>query len=653
MNHKILNIAILAHADAGKTSLVEQFLHKSGQSKHLGSVDKGTTVSDTDPLEIERGISIKLSDISFEYKNCVFNIIDTPGHVDFSSEVEYALKAIDMGILLVSAVEGLQSQTLTLLHALEKLEIPSVIFINKIDREGTQIDEILDELKRESKLKNIIFCKLEERNNLVCPDIFSEEFNQENLIDSLSDKDESLLNAYLNEEKITPKSLKESFKTQFLENQVRPILLGSAKEGSGIQYLLDNIVDYGDFNKPKNENEELSATVFKISEDKQMGTIAHVRVISGTIENRKEIWNQRSSKMLKPSRINITTNQKLKIVNQLTTNEIGLIAGLSDIRTGDTLGTKEFHNEMPLDSPLMTVEVEAKNQSDYTKLANAFGVMNASNPLLNLQWLREEQKFHLDVRGTMQIEILESELQNKYSIEAIFSSPNIKYKETPKQKAEGYVCYWMPKPCWAIIKFEIEPAERGSGISFKSIVPLNAVSQKYQNEVEKTIPKALEQGIKGWPVTDIKITMIEGEEHNVHTRPSDFVIATPMGIMEGLTNTGTSLLEPILEFKMQIPEELLGEIISDVTKMRGSIESPNIKNGKAYLEGKFPLASSLEYSIKFNSKTKGKGKLLTKLVGYEICEDDLGVIRPFNGINPLDTAKYILKARKAITESFK
>jgi ribosomal protection tetracycline resistance protein len=214
--------------------------------------------------------------------------------------------------------------------------------------------------------------------------------------------------------------------------------------------------------------------------------------------------------------------------------------------------------------------------------------------------------------------------------------------------AEGFVRYWMPKPCWAILKFKIEPGERGSGVKYETKIGVNDVLQKYQNEVERTIPVALQQGIKGWEVTDIKITLMEGEDHEMHTHSGDFVVATPMGIMDGLVNSGTTLLEPLISFKISATDDLLGAITSDITQMRGSFESPSMGNGKFTLCGILPLATSIDFPVKLSSRSGGKAKISTQFHSYRECTDEQGVIRAFKGISPLDTAKYILKARKAL-----
>jgi len=262
--------------------------------------------------------------------------------------------------------------------------------------------------------------------------------------------------------------------------------------------------------------------------------------------------------------------------------------------------------------------------------------------------LREDKELHVKIMGWIQIEVIEKILETRFGIKANFQDPTVIYKETPTKKGEGFVRYWMPKPCWAIMKFLIEPGERGSGVIYESKISVDDVHQKYQNEVERTIPSALKQGIKGWEVTDIKITLTEGEDHPVHSNPGDFVVATPMGIMNGLTNSGTTLLEPLISFKISAPESLLGAITSDITQMRGTFNSPEMENDKFILTGILPVATSLDFPVRLSSRSGGKAKIRTEFYGYQECADELGTVREYKGISPLDTAKWILKARKAL-----
>jgi ribosomal protection tetracycline resistance protein len=345
---------------------------------------------------------------------------------------------------------------------------------------------------------------------------------------------------------------------------------------------------------------------------------------------------------------------RVEDTGKVEAGDIAGICGLAGARVGDILvsgqgqGQGQVRDLPLLTAPLISVQIRAVNQKNYPALAEAMMELAEEDPSLDFEWLREEGELHVKVMGWIQMEVLERILADRFGIAARFENPTVIYLETPATIGEGFVRYWMPKPCWAILKFRIEPGERGSGIIYKSIVPVNDVQQKYQNEVERTIAIALKQGIKGWEVTDLKITLTEGEDHPVHSRAGDFTIATPMGIMNGLVNTGTTLLEPMIRFRINAPEELLGPVTSDITRIRGSFESPEIDNGRFTLEGVFPLATSLDFPVKLSSRSGGRARISTHFSCYRECTDDQGIIRPYKGISPLDTAKYILKARKAI-----
>jgi ribosomal protection tetracycline resistance protein len=265
-----------------------------------------------------------------------------------------------------------------------------------------------------------------------------------------------------------------------------------------------------------------------------------------------------------------------------------------------------------------------------------------------MQWLQEERELHLKVMGSIQLEILTSQLKSRFDLQATFGPPSVIYKETPTVAGEGYIAYTMPKPCWAILRFRIEPGVPGSGLQFHTKVRAEDLLVRYQNEVERRVPEALQQGLLGWEVTDAIITLVEGQHHVWHTHPLDFAVATPMGLMDGLVNTGTTLLEPLLRFRITIPEELGGKILNDLVQMRASFDPPVTIKERMSIEGILPVATSLEYPIKLSSLTGGRGTMTTFYAGYQPCPPDVQVSRPRRGVNPLDQSKYILSVRKAL-----
>jgi ribosomal protection tetracycline resistance protein len=651
MRKPIRNIAIMAHADAGKTTITEQFLYFSGQTSQPGNVDKGTTQSDHLPVEKERGISVSSSQTSFYWDNTRINLIDTPGHVDFSGDVERMLRVPDGIILVISAVEGVQAHTETLWDVLRERQIPVIFFINKIDRVGADTASVIFAMKKELNVNPLVLQATEKEgeNEVEIRNLWDKDFRLPELIENIVEHDERMLSNYL-EGKVPDFQELDNQLAKMIKNcAVYPLLFGSAKTGLGIEALLNSIVSYfpaskGDLLKP------LSALVYGIGHDKIMGKIAYVRVFQGAISNREVVHNTTQGTEEKVTQVRRILPGKYEDIGTVEAGDLAGICGLRSACVGDLLGviTDDIPEVVKLRTPLIVVQVNAINKKDYPALVAALQELAAEDPALEFEWLREESELRVKIMGWIQMEILERILADRFGIEAKFENPTVIYKETPSSAAEGFVQYWMPKPCWAIMKFRIEPGERGSGVVYQSTVAVNDIQQKYQNEVERSIEGALKQGIKGWEVTDIRITLIEGEDHPMHSRAGDFAVATPMGIMNGLVNSETTLLEPMIRFKIDASEDLLGLITSDITNMRGTFESPEIQNDRFTLTGVLPLATSLDYPVKLSSRSGGKARISTYFSGYQECSDEQGVIRPYKGISPLDTAKYILKARRAI-----
>ncbi len=648
--HLIRNIGILAHVDAGKTSLTENMLLLSNSIKKAGSVDKGTSTTDFLDVEKERGISIRSAITYFNWKNYRINIVDTPGHIDFSSEVERSLSVLDAAVLVISAVDGIQPQTEAIWDALQALKIPVIIFINKIDRPGSDLEMVVNEIEKEFKKSLFLFQDVKDEENIdvavVSPDIKDLFTQKPELIEKVAETDDVLLDKFLEDETISIDDLLFSLKSAVEKQMLIPVLYGSAKTAAGIDSLLDAIINW--LPSPNGNNDELSGLIFSVIHDDKIGKLCGVRLFGGKLSVRDSV-NFSSASEEKISIIRKYSGISYEQIDSFGTGEYAFVGGLSSAKIGDIIGHEpDNFSSYNFDVPLLSVRLEAVNDSDYPKLAGALHVLSIEDPLLNLDWDKDEKELNIRIRGVIQAEIIESVLKSRFNIEAVFGEPNIIYKETPKKTGLAYANYTMPKPCWAIVTFRIEPGERGSGISYKSEVSVNNIKQRYQNEIQNAIGNALKQGIKGWEVTDIIISLIKGEDHEIHSRPGDFIIATNMAVMNGLSETNTDLLEPVLAFSISAPEENLGRIAGDLHKMRASFNNPVFDNGKVKLEGKIPLASSLKYSVELSSLTGGKGKFSTRLSTYEKIPDELGKIRKYKGISPLDRSKYILKMRGAI-----
>lgn len=691
----IRNIGIVSHVDAGKTTVTEQFLYASGAIRTAGSVDKGTAKTDSLAVERERGISVRAAITSFYWRNTKINLIDTPGHVDFSAEIERSLRALDGVVLIVSAVEGVQAHTETLWQALRALRMPTLILINKLDRIGADHGAVLAEIKREltpnclplqvvrdeatanAGLGSGWSAQIFEQGRdkpfieplievIVSVDSNSADSNSvdsnpadsnsaagaEDSLDSAQESDSgsetSLLEKYLNGDPLSFDSLNQAIARQTAAAALFPTFFGVSKNAIGIEELLDGIVDYLP-GPTAAADAPLSGVVFKIEHDTKLGKIAAVRLFSGQIQIRDNVHNATRDLDEKVNLIKQITPQKLEDMASFTAGDIAAVSGFSKARVGDLIGaTDNVPWELKLGEPLLTVKVAPVDESACSALAAALLELSVEDPQLDFQWLRDEREMHININGWIQIEVLEAIMKDRFDLEAKFESPTIIYKETPSREGLGSERYTMPKPCWAVVDFLITPGALGSGVVYQSNISVDKIAAKYQNEVERTIASALKQGPKGWEVTDLKITLVDGTDHILHSRSGDFVVATPMAILNGLVETGTTLLEPILAFRIVAPEDLFGTIASDLTRMRATFETPVFENGRFRLLGRIPAATSLDYPIKLSSRTGGKGKITTRLDGYELCNDEQGVTRLYRGISPLDRAKYILQARKAL-----
>lgn len=631
------NIGIFAHVDAGKTTLSEQLLSCAGAIRTVGSVDSGTAHTDTLPVERRRGISVKATCVSFSWKNVQINLIDTPGHVDFSAEVERSLWALDAAVLVVCAVEGVQPQTEVLFEAMREQGLPVLFFINKTDRIGADTARVAAQIRR-----------LLSDQAALCSD-------QETMAEIISDTDDDFMERFLEGESFSEAELHTKLAGLSRKGQAYPILCGSALKREGVLSVLDGIVD---FLPGPEAADSFCGVVFAAQQDKIHGRGVWVRLFGGTLESREVVQL--------PGGIDPLTGEQ-RIVQQkitqihgidgnnvsgLAAGEIGVVYGLGNVPIGHILGEKKALKRRiepgKLRTPLITVQAIPRKAEEMQALRAACEILSGEDPLLQVQYVKALNELHLRVMGTIQLEILEELLKTRFGLNASFTKPAIIYKETIAQKAEGFVAYTMPKPCWAILKFEIEPGPRGSGVTFASKVPVKDIMARYQHQVEQALPLALSQGRLGWQVTDVKITLVDGNHHLIHTHPLDFIVATPMGIQDGLVQGGSILLEPILKVRFLLPSECAGRVMSDVAAMRGEVLDSFSDGDRVILNALIPVQTSLDYSITLASATSGRGAMSVKLHGYRECPLELGATTKRRTVDPLDTSKYILAARSAL-----
>ncbi len=631
------NIGIFAHVDAGKTTLSEQILLKSGKIRTPGSVDRGTAHTDTLDVERRRGISVRASCVHFTWKNEDINLIDTPGHTDFSAEIEESMWAMDGAVLVICGVEGVQPQTELLFEAFRDNSIPVILFINKMDRPGADADRVLGQIRR----------RLSGRA--------ARADDPEAMLETVADADESVMEAYLEGRDIDPKRIREQFHALSRKGYVFPVLTGSAMTGQGVEELLDAVTDC--LPVPR-KGENLSGVVFAGMQDKVLGRGLWVRLFGGSLAARQSVEL--------PGRMDPATGQISMVSQKITqvrsvdgddlgrleAGQIGIVYGLGHLPVGHVLGRSE---DLPrrvrpgsFRTPLLTVKAEPENPEDMEKLRKAALAMSEEDPLLEASYSKTLGELQFHVMGSIQQEILEEELRTRYGLQVRLMKPSVLYRETIAHETVGFAAYTMPKPCWAILKFLMRPLPRGSGITFESLVPGRQILEGYQHQVEQALPLALKQGRLGWPVTDVAITLIDGNHHQFHTHPLDFIVATPWAIQDGLARGGSVLLEPILRIRFLLPPECVGRVMSDVASMRGSVVDTQADAERVVLTAKVPLATSMDYATTLSAITGGRGGMSVQLDGYADCPLELGAVCARRGVDPLDTSKYILAARSAL-----
>lgn len=635
--NKIRNIGIFAHVDAGKTTLSEQLLAHAGAIRTVGSVDSGTAHTDMLPVERRRGISVKATCVRLNHRDVEINLIDTPGHADFSAEIERSLWALDAAVLVVCAVEGVQPQTEVLYSAMQEQGIPVIFFLNKTDRIGADPLGVLAQIRRQLTANAVL---LED---------------EEGICELLCDRDDAFLERYLNGEAIPPEQLHRKLAALVRDADACPVLCGSALRNEGVMPLLDAIVDY--LPQPP-VSDDLCGVVFAAQQDKIFGRGVWIRLFGGTLETRDAIdlpvgIDPTTGKTkLVQSKIAQLFGTDGKPVPRLTAGQIGLVYGLGKVPIGHVLGDS---SRLPrrvepgrMRTPLITVKAIPEKPEHMQALRQACQILSGEDPLLHCQYVSSLNELHLRAMGTIQLEVLQEILQNRFDLKVQFSPPAIIYRETITRTAEGFVDYTMPKPCWAILRFRIEPGPRGSGVTYSSEVHVRDIMARYQHQVEQAIPLALNQGRLGWQVTDVKITLIGGCHHLEHTHPLDFIVATPMGIQDALRNGGSTLLEPILEVKFRLPPESAGRVMSDVNTMRGQVLDSVSDGDRMLLTALIPVQTSLDYAVTLAAVTGGRGAMTAKLHSYRECPLELGAATPRRHVDPLDASKYILAARSAL-----
>ena len=615
---KIINIGILAHVDAGKTTLTESLLYTSGAILELGSVDKGTTRTDTMFLERQRGITIQAAVTSFNWNDYKINIVDTPGHTDFITEVYRSLSVLDGAILVISAKDGVQAQTRILFHALQKMNIPTIIFINKIDQDGINLNNIYQNIKE--KLSNDIIVM---QNVTLTPEISIKSIIDLDDWDPVISRNDKLLKKYIAGEKLTIQELTYEEYRCVKKGSLFPIYHGSARNNIGTQQLIEAISNL--FCSEMNENDsELCGRVFKIEYTDHKQRLVYLRLYSGTLHLRDTIILPEKKKV-KLTEIYIPSNGEMIQTKIVCSGDIFIIPN-NTLRLNDIIGNEKI---LPCNvwndntAPILRTRIEPIKIEEREKLLDALTEIADTDPLLRYYVDTITHEIIISFLGTVQLEVICSLLIEKYHINIRIEDPTVIYLEKPLQKADYTIHIEVPpNPFWASIGLSITPLPIGSGIQYESKVSLGYLNQSFQNAVREGINYGLEQGLYGWKVTDCKICFEYGVYYSPVSTPSDFRFLAPIVLEQTLKKAGTQLLEPYLSFILFTPQEYFSRAYNDAQKHCAIIETSQSKNDEVIFTGHIPARCINEYRNTLTLYTNGQAVFLTELKDYQIatCE---------------------------------
>ncbi len=601
---KKLVLGILAHVDAGKTTLSESILYKSGVIRKVGRVDNGDTALDTHTLEKERGITIFAGQSVFETENFEITLLDTPGHVDFSSETERVLKILDYAVLVISGTDGVQAHTRTLWKLLKSYNIPTFIFVTKMDFARFTQDEITENLKT------------------LCGDTcvnFSSKDNAKRYED-IAVNDESALEEFLENGKISYETVKKLINSCSL----CPCFFGSGLKGDGVDEFLNSLDElltertYPDF---------LGAKVFKITHDSNGERLTHLKITGGNIKV-KDIVSY-DGKTEKINNIRIYSGTKYKTVEQVFAGDVCVVTGLTSLNCGDGLGFEENFAEAFLE-PVMTYRVKLPQTVDPKTFLPKLKLLEEEDPQLHISWNNFLQEINVSLMGEVQTEILKSIIADRFDVQVEIDSGKVLYKETIKNKVEG-VGHYEPLRHYAEVHLILEPLPNGSGLEFVSRCSEDVLDRNWQRLILTHLTEKSHLGVlTGSPITDIKITLAAGKAHLKHTEGGDFRQSTYRAVRQGLMQADSVLLEPYYNFRLEVPMENIGRAINDIRLMHGTFDSPEESNGLSVLKGKVPVTTINGYQSVVSSYTSGRGRLFLEVSGYDECHNSSEVIKSYN-----------------------
>ena len=605
---KYICAGIVAHVDAGKTTLSESILYTSGAIRKMGRVDHGDAFLDTYELERSRGITIFSKQALFSLGDAQITLLDTPGHVDFSAEMERTLQVLDYAILLISGADGVQGHTLTPWKLLKRYQIPTFLFVNKMDQPGTDEKALMEELKK--------------RLDGNCVD-FSGDRDTQEWQEQLAMCDEILLERYLEEGSVEEGEISRLIN----ERKLFPCFFGSALKMTGVQEFLQGLEKY--IEMPEYPR-EFGAKVFKIARDSQGNRLTYMKITGGSLKVKTVLRGQKDGedREEKVDQIRIYSGEKYEMVNEAFAGMVCAVTGLTFTYPGQGLG-REAASDMPLLEPVLTYQIQLPSECDVHKMLLNLRQLEEEEPLLHIVWNEELGEIHAQVMGEVQIEILKSLIKERFGVVVDFGSGNIVYKETIKTPVEG-VGHFEPLRHYAEVHLLLEPGEPGSGMQFYTDCSEDELDKNWQRLILTHLEEKEHRGVlTGSPITDMRITLVAGRAHLKHTEGGDFRQATYRAVRQGLRKAESALLEPYYDFRLEVPADMIGRGMADIQRMCGEFQPPQIEGETAVLTGSAPVVTMRDYQNEVISYSRGMGRLFCTLKGYFPCHNQEEVVQAF------------------------
>jgi elongation factor G len=665
---RVRNIGIAAHIDAGKTTTTERILFYSGVVHKMGEVHDGAAVTDWMAQERERGITITAAAISTSWKDHRINIIDTPGHVDFTIEVERSMRVLDGVIAVFCAVGGVQPQSETVWRQADRYKVPRMVFVNKMDRTGADFLKVYAQIKdrlranaapiqlpigAEGDLIGII--DLVKNKALIYKDDLGKDIEETEvpaamadevakwrtiLMESVAETDDELLDIFFETGELNEEQLRKGIRLGVLKHGLVPILCGSAFKNKGVQLLLDAVVDYlpapvdvppiqgllpdgTEAVRPADDSAPFSALAFKVMAD-PFGKLTFVRIYSGVLQKGSYVLNATKDKKERISRLILLKADDREEVDELRAGDLGAVLGLKDTTTGDTLCVDSapiILESLYIPEPVISVAVEPKTKGDMEKLSKALQSLSEEDPTFRVRTDPETNQTVIAGMGELHLEILVDRMMREFKVEANIGAPQVSYRETIRGSAKGegrFARQTGGKGQYGHVVIEMEPGEPGSGFVFANKIVGGIVPKEYIGPAEAGMKETCQSGvIAGFPMIDVKVSMVDGSYHDVDSSEMAFKIAGSMAFKDGVKKCKPVLLEPMMKVEVEVPEDFLGSIIGDLSSRRGQIEGQSVDDGQSKVQSKVPLAEMFGYATQLRSMTQGRGIFSMEFSHYE------------------------------------